>query len=1199
MAETKWTDAQREVIDVRDKNVLVAAAAGSGKTAVLVEHIISMVTGEGGKSPVDIDKLLVVTFTRAAASEMRERVMLALQRKLKEHPEDDHIRNQLTYIHNARITTIDSFCGDVVRTYFNEIDIDPAFKIGDSGDLELLKADVMAELLERNYAEGSDDFHRFVDTYSGSKNDSSIEEEIWSLYRYAESYPNPEKWLKSLYTRYEDAAKDDSWLGLVMDMLGAELDKVKLSARRVKKLAEDFGEAKLIDFISEECARIQAVTLSDDFDSCGDVLRAISFGRFPTIKGLSEADTLLKDRIKDERTAYKKNIDSVVTKYFARPYSDVVEDMKVCAPMVGELVRLVEDFGRSYKAAKLDKDMVDFSDVEHYALQILARETSADTYEPTDVAKEMAVDIHEIMIDEYQDSNLVQEIILNAVSGRGTGESNVFMVGDVKQSIYKFRQARPELFLDKYNRYPATNDGTDRKIVLSKNFRSRSQVLDCCNMIFEQIMVEGLGGITYDDDSKLYHGLPFPEGEDDYQAEIMFVDTEEFKDLDDDERPEKIELEAAMTLAKIKELVDGAGGKAPMQVYDKELKCMRNLQYRDIAILFRSTKGYGETYTDIFMRAGVPVHTTMSEGYFDVFEVSVILDMLSVIDNPRQDIKLAAVLKHIFGMTENMLADVRCAGNRADRMSFYEAFDRYDGVYKELVDRIKVQLNQFRQAAAYMSIYDLILYVLDETHFREFIMASRAGAKRMANVEMLLEKAQTYEEGPYSGLFNFVRYIELMKKYKVEEGEANLAGENDNSVKIMTIHKSKGLEYPVVFVAGMGKKMNMADVSKSIIIHPDLGIGVNRVDTVKRLRYKTLIKETIGSRIKKENLAEELRVLYVALTRAREKLILTGVGNVTKKRDEYAWLETVSERAIDVSTLGSAVTYLDWVMMATARDYTRQYVKFNRIKPKDIVYNRLEQAVAKSAARETLDNWDTDKVYNGDVRHHIETLFSYEYEYGEECTIRQKMSISDIKHIFMRMTADDELPAEEVHFGDPSEKGPSKGALRGTAYHRVFELYDYNRQVASPQDVQTMMADMVAKGLIDGASVELVDADKVYAFATSKTGMAMREAYRAGKLYREKPFVMGIPACHIEPDKYKSDELVVVQGIVDAWYDTDDGIVVVDYKTDSVDRIEDLQARYEGQLVYYGQALSGITGRPVKELVIYSVKFNKELVLKV
>ncbi len=1204
MADAKWTDAQRQVIDVRDKNVLVAAAAGSGKTAVLVEHIISLVTGADGGKPVDIDKLLVVTFTRAAAAEMRERVMQALQRKMKENPFDDHIRAQLTYIHNARITTIDSFCADVVRTYFNEIDIDPAFKIADNGDLELLKSDVMAALLEENYAAGSERFSRFIDIYSSTKHDANIEEEIWSLYRYAQSYPHPEKWLTSLKERYEEAAKDMAWLDAIMDMIKLEFSKAKSGVLRAVTMAESFGDEKLIDFIQAEADKIAAIELTDDFDSNADMISSISFGRFPTLKGLSEEDAIIKDRIKDERTAYKKAIETLAKKYFSRPYSDVVEDMSQCAPIVGELVRLVIDFGRAYKAAKVDKDMTDFADIEHYALDILAKEDDHGDYVPTAVAKEMSMDIHEIMIDEYQDSNLVQEIILNAVSGRGEDTSNIFMVGDVKQSIYKFRQARPELFLDKYDTYPATDDCDSIKIVLSKNFRSRKEVLDCCNMIFEQIMVRDLGGISYDDDNKLYHGMEFPEGTDDYKAEIMFIDSSELKELeeeyqygddslDQDEVPAKIELEAAMTVTKIKELMYGTADKAPMQVYDKELKAMRGLRFGDIAILFRSTKGYAETYTEVFMSEGIPVHTTMSEGYFDVFEVSVILDMLSVIDNPRQDIKLAAVLRHVFGLTENMLADIRCGRDG----TFYDAFTAYNGIYSQTVTEVKCQIDRYREVASYMSIYDLIIYMLDTTHFREFLMASQAGHKRMANVEMLLEKAKKYEEGAYSGLFNFVRYIELMKKYKVEEGEAHLTGENDDSVKIMTIHKSKGLEYPVVFVGGMGKRMNMMDVSKSIIVHPELGIGVNRVDVVKRLRYKTLVKEAIGSRIRLENLAEELRVLYVALTRAREKLILTGIGNVASKRDAYEWISQVKERPLEAGIVAGATTYMDWVMMAVARDYTSNYIQFTRVKPSQIMYRHIERQVLKDSREEALKNWDDSRIYDGDIRHQISTLLDYQYEHAEECNIRQKMSISDIKHMYMRMTASEELPSEEVHFGEPGEKGPSKGALRGTAYHRVLELFDYDKVVNTVEDIENMMSEMSDRGLIDRASIELVDPEKIYAFASSSLGLSMKEAYHRGRLYREKPFVMGIPACQIEPDKYHSSELVVVQGIVDAWYDTDDGIVVVDYKTDSVEHIEDLRARYESQLRYYGQALSSIVGKPIKELVIYSIKFNDVLVL--
>lgn len=1304
MAGTRWTDDQRKVIEVRDKNVLVAAAAGSGKTAVLVEHIISLVTGECGGEPIDIDKLLVVTFTNAAASEMRERILKALEQKMKENPTSDHLRKQLTYIHNAKIATIDSFCKDVVKEHFNEIDIDPAFKIADSGDLALLQSDVLSELLEKNYVEGTKEFHHLIDVYSDSRSDKAIEDKIMTLYRFSQSYPNPEKWLDSLVKAYEMDEEDVSnlennydeknvagnatknqtnnetnvdsanntenvcnvarsyssckWFRMAMKTINMQVEDLVSKAKKAMEEACDSGLDKLSDFLSEEYECLSRLTtITGDFDALSKAVKGFTFGRFPTLRGLSEEDTLIKDSIKGMRDEYKKALDKLAKKYFIRPLSEVLNDVRICAPVVRELVRIVKEFSMLYRQAKLDKDMTDFSDIEHYALEILAKEDEEGNYLPTLTAQEMAEDYYEIMIDEYQDSNLVQEIILTAISGRGKGISNVFMVGDVKQSIYKFRLARPELFLEKYDTYPLGEAGNKRdceKIVLSKNFRSRHQVLDFCNDVFRQIMVKDLGGISYDEENMLYPGMDFPNESDDYKAEIMFVDmddegqtTDKDKDTvtatgsdDLEDVPEKIELEAAMTVAKIKELMYGNGEKEPLRVFDKETKELRPLRFGDIAILFRSTKAYADTYTEVFMAEGIPVYTALTEGYFDTFEISAILDMLSVIDNPRQDIKLAAVLRNVFGLSENMLADIKLGKEG----SFYEAFESYEGIYANRVVYIKEKLLEYRQYASYKTIYDLICIIVEDTYFREFLMAGKAGEKRMANVEMLLQKAKNFEEGAYNGLFNFVRYIELMKKYKVEQGEANVSGENDDSVKLMTIHKSKGLEYPVVFVAGMGKRMNMADVTKDLIIHHELGIGINRIDTDKRVKYKTLIKETIAHKIKLENLAEELRVLYVALTRAREKLILTGVGRVTKKLDEYENLAVRDKIELDAMTIEKATSYMDWIMMCISHNYGSRHVTFNRVCPTGIIYKKMERTSLKDSLKKTLINWDYKKVYDGDIRKWLEDVFSAEYIYKEECGIRQKMSISDIKHMFMKMTADavdtDEFPAQEIyfgeaggtdeshencsgelgetdksyeshsgqarekgksqknHFGELGQIGPSKGALRGTAYHRVFELLDYDNMPENEADMTEMMEKMVSKGLIDKESVELVDAKKMVAFSKTDLAKRMEKAHKSNLLFREKPFVMGIPACEIDKEKYNSKELVVVQGIVDAWFIEDNEVIVVDYKTDSVEHIEDLDARYRSQLVYYGEAIKKITGREIKELVIYSVKFGKELVIK-
>lgn len=1196
MAATKWTDDQKNVIDIRDKNVLVSAAAGSGKTAVLVERIISIVTGEGGNEPVDIDKLLVVTFTRAAAGEMRERILKALEKKSLEQPLNEHLRKQMTYIHSPKITTIDSFCADVVREHFSEIDLDPAFKVGDTGELTLLRSDVMAKVLEDNYKRSEEGFLKFIDIYPGNKSDSGIEDIILRLYDFSQSYPNPKKWLDSLVEAYKEE-NASQWLDIIVNEIHGQLNEVA----RSMELASDLcsyssfdGYKKVID---DEKERFLKVLSKKDFDEIGVMIKGFSFGRMPTLKGLSSEDELSKKQIQSIRDGYKKTVKTVGTKYFARSLEDILKDVYSCLPVVETLVKLVKEFSAEYKNAKQDKDLVDFSDLEHNALDILVREDEQGKLVPTDTAREMAGDFYEVMIDEYQDSNLVQEIILNAVAGRGEAVPNVFMVGDVKQSIYKFRLARPELFLKKYNTYvPYEDKGDSKKIVLSKNFRSRYQVLDFCNMVFKQIMTKDLGGISYDEENMLYPGLDYPENDkDEYKTEILFIDTSEESDALSDEEPlSNIELEAALTAGRIKELVYGKNGSKPLSVYDKETGELRDVKFSDIAILFRSTARYAEVYTEVLMAEGVPVYTSLSEGYFDTFEIGAILDLLSVIDNPRQDIKLAAVLRNVFGLTENMLADIRIGGEG----SFYEAFADYNGIYGGMVSDIREKIDGYRKILSYTSIYDLICHIIEDTHFRQFIMSGRVGEKRLANVEMLLEKAKAYENGPYSGLFNFVRYIEKLKKYKVEQGEATTMGENDDSVKIMTIHKSKGLEYPVVFLGGMGKRMNMRDTADKLVIHHQLGIGINRVDTEKRLRYKTLIKEAIGSQIRLENIAEELRVLYVAMTRAREKLILTGIGNITSKLEKHAGCEKHKPMEFSPVNIANASSYMDWIIMSIIRGYGDNMWVFKRISPSDIFYDRISSESVAEDRKKALKLWDSDKIYDGDIRKAIRDTFDYSYEHEEECQIRSKMSISDIKHMYMKLTSDEERPAEVRDYSAENKEASidsSEGAKRGTAYHRVFELFDYEAALDSVEAVKRMMDGMAERGLIDKESIDLVNPYKMKSFSDSDLGARMRKAYLESKLYREKPFVMGIPACKIDPDKYKSEELVVVQGIVDAWFIEEDGIVLVDYKTDSVSNIEDLRARYESQLKYYGEALSSITGMPVKSRIIYSVKFEETL----
>lgn len=1215
MSKTNWTVEQQRVIETRDCNLLVSAAAGSGKTAVLVERIISIVKGEYGKEPVDIDNLLVVTFTRAAAAEMRERVLKALEEAVAEDPHNEHLRKQTTYVHNAKIATIDSFCTDVVREYFGNIDLDPGFTIGDTGELKLMMSDAVANVLEACYESGDEDFYEFVDEYTDPKKDSNIEEAILKLYKFASSYPNPKKWLESLIDMYR-VENADEWLDIVKDYVREQLEECLGNVNQAIELSDREPFTAYLEQLNEEKGWIEEMVAAEDYDEIGRRVKAATFKTIKILKGLSDEDKLWKDRIFLLRNGYKDIIKSLAAMYFSRNLGEIIHDVAVCYPVVKTLVGLTIKFMDEYKKLKQDKDILDFSDVQHYALEILVSEDEEGNYVPTQTARELSRDIHEIMIDEYQDSNYVQEIILNAVAGRGENVPNVFMVGDVKQSIYKFRLAKPELFLGKYDTYQTLTDnsgehGDDGKIILSSNFRSRCQVLDFCNMIFKQIMTKELGGISYDEENMLYPKFPYAdENMDSYKTEILFIDThkeqsgnanreENANDSDDSEEEslDKIEMEATVIADRILELVNGQGGNEILQVYDKNIKGTRPAKYSDIAILLRSTKKYGEILTQVLMSKGIGVTTVHDEGYFDTFEIGAILDMLSVIDNPRQDIKLASVLRNIFRLSENMLADIRIG----QKGSFYEAFHNYEGVYGNIIKDIKAKIDSYREMVSYTSIYDVICYVIEDTCFRQFVGAMAASEKRMANIEMLLEKARAYEDGPYNGLFNFVRYIEKLNKFQVEQGEANVVNEAENNVQIMTIHKSKGLEYPIVFVAGTGKDMNQQELKEQLIIHHKMGIGIDKIDTEKRVKYKTLLKETIKNKIKAENLAEELRVLYVALTRAREKLIITGVGDVTSKfSKKYAHLENAPFEMLNGRVISSAASYMDLIVMSVVRGIDSHLYDVCIIKPEEIIYNKMLKTAANDSYKEALIYWDKDKVYDPSIRKEIEDIFSYEYAYKEECGIKSKMSISDIKHMFMKLEFEEEGLTEKVSYEKKNTEdliSSKNGALRGNAYHRAFELFDYDRSIVSESDVEDMLKGILDKGLIDEEYVGLINPIKFCKFAVSDLGQRMKKAYSEGKLYREKPFVMGIPACDIDPEQYKSNELVVVQGIIDAWFIEDGEIVVVDYKTDGVNNIKDLDARYRSQLEYYGKALSEMTGLKVKQLVIYSTKFDQELVL--
>lgn len=1226
----KWTEEQNEVIITRNKNILVSAAAGSGKTAVLTERILQLVMDS--KHPIDIDQLVVVTFTRAAAGEMRERILKALQKKSDEYLElinhggeaqrekyiekFHYLQRQLSFIHNARITTIDSFCMDVVRENFAKINIDPAFKIGEEGELTLLRADVMAKVLERHYEEADENFLNFIDIYSSNRSDADVEQMISTLYQFAMSYPYPSQWIQRCAEEYEKKGaffEETDWYQALSAYLDRQIEIIRSDVEECLRLIAEadgpwaYQTAILADKVfMDEAGRAKTYEERQKL-FCSYSPQALSRKKQP------EADERKKELVKAIRDDYKKLIRGIADKYFSKTKEEVMSDMEAVRKNVKVLSELVLDFMQEFAAAKREKNLVDFHDLEHFALQILVEQKEDGTVVPTDTALSLAEDIGEIMIDEYQDSNYVQEMILMSISG-AKGRNNVFMVGDVKQSIYKFRMARPELFLEKYNRFERAGDGPDRKIILSKNFRSRKTILDVTNLVFGKIMTKALGGIEYNSEAALYYGADY--NSEDALVELLAADISEYgpedggeTELENDVNAK--ELEAEMAALRIQELFD-----QHFQIKDKATGQERDIKYSDVVVLLRSMGETGEVYERVLKSKGIPVKCPVKHGCFDSFEVKSVLEFLSIIDNPRQDIPLVAVLENIFRFTDEEIAKIKIFGGSSsmyENILIINEMDSCETALKEKLHKFFCLLQEYRKKKTYLTIYDLINRILEDTGFEYFISAFPDGSMRLTNLAMLKERASVYQQGSYSGLFNFIRYIEKNEQYEIVQETISGAGE-ENAVTIMSIHKSKGLEFPVVVAGALGKKFNNEDATKKVVLHQTYGMGMDRYDVERSMKSSTLMKRSISVQITMENLAEELRVLYVAMTRAKEKLILVCSGRMKNKWVKYERLaERAKEHPFHMNQILSATSYMDLLFMSLIegeehagrpdKGYIIQ-VKTAEELAKTLIRSQHEEAVGKKS----LDNWNVEYVYNQTIRDEIQKSFAYQYPYKEDIKLKAKVSVTDIKQRLMQMydiepEVTEEVPGivqedmEEIQprfLNKEEEEGAVSGTSRGNAYHRVFQLLDYGRDLSDYQKVQCYMDELLEKKLITEGIRKSVRNKDILSFLNSQTGKRMARAWKNGSLKREQQFVMGIPAAMVNQG-YKGGETVLVQGIIDAYFEEDGEMCVVDYKTDYVHNINELDKRYRMQLLYYGYAVERITGKKVKDKIIYSVKFGESL----
>lgn len=1270
----KFTPEQQRVIELHNSNILVSAAAGSGKTAVLVERIIRMICD--GEHPADIDRLLIVTFTNAAAAEMRERIAAGITARLETDPGNEHIQKQSALLHNAQITTIDSFSLFLIRNHFNEIGLDPDFRVADEGEIKLLQQEVLAQLLEDAYAgqfvpEAPEQFHACVEYFCPGGRESVLEQHILNLSRYAGSFPWPEEWLEERKNDYAagdmEALVHSDYGQYLTERVNRTVEGCLEKLREVKRLCElPDGPYMYGELTEAEIEQLERLTSCKDLEEQAAKVPTVTFGRLPSKKDDS-VDPAKRELAKAIRNSVKDTLSDLSESYFKTPLELAVEQGKACREPLRMLLDLVLEFDRRLLVAKQERHLIDFSDMEHYALQILLKRekveesggTGTDRTEtkyrivPSDVAMEYRQYFQEILIDEYQDSNLVQEYLLSAISGEEEGRYNRFMVGDVKQSIYKFRLARPELFLEKYDTYQEAGDLC--RIDLAKNFRSRIQVVDAVNGVFSRIMSREIGGIAYDDKAALYPGAVYPAQEDPaYGSELLLIQKPEKGEREESSIGEQHakgagvlvdydnvrQLEALAIAARIKQL------KGSMQVMEKSTGELRPVRYSDMVILLRTTSGWDEEFKKILEQQGIPVYITSKTGYFGALEVQELLQFLRVLDNPRQDIPLFGVMQSVFGgFTQEEIAQIRSGGegHSRKRMTLYEALKEVaqsgrtveegeeisagesageEAELSQKADTFLQRIGHYRNLTPYTSIRDLLQRILDDYDYLNYVTALPTGSKRRANVEMLLTKASAFEKTSYFGLFHFIRYMEQLEKYDVDYGEADTLDENADVVRIMSIHKSKGLEFPVVFVSGLSKRFNMQDANQSLIVDMDLGVAVDYVDSVRRIKNKTLRRAVLSAKMKEDNLAEELRVLYVALTRAREKLILTAV--LDKADEKWELSQMTGQEKLTYLDFCEAGSYMDFLLPILPKTG----IAVKTLRTEDLAAEELGEQLRMGDRREQLrliacgeTPLTGDPEENERKLMHLRERFAYQYPHPGLQKLYTKTTVSELK--IAAMAEKDEAAfhtfeeKEVVPYipGFRREQEKVSGAVRGNAFHRTMELLDFTylftesglftgcpnyyeeyRRGLDKNRLQNRLEEFLQRETVSLRLTEeyakAVSLPKILNFLEQELAYRMWRAQEQGLLYREQPFVLGIDAKRLDPD-LPEGEKVLIQGIIDVFFIEDGEIVLLDYKTDVIDSLEALWNRYNVQIQYYEEALTKLMQMPVKERILYSFYLEK------
>ena len=1277
------TPQQKTAVTAAGTDILVAAAAGSGKTATLVERVIHMLTRP--QDPVDVDRLLVVTFTEAAATEVRDRIGAALQDALAKDYGEPHLQRQLALLGRAHISTLHSFCLGLVRQYFYKLALDPAVTVMGEHEALLLRSEVLDQLMARKFEKEPPDgpFYALVDSYGGKRGDDNLRRLIASLYGYVQTLPWPKKWLDDSLAAFHyppgtPVTSTAFWQELKKHWRRS-LMEARARLQEAERLAREAGgPGEVQDELAAEIEQLSAAvaaTKSDDWETWKVALISVTFPHLPAWTGATDEPAVVK-KVKSLRDRARKIVKEFQEGYFSRPPEQWLADLAQAAPYMETLATLVNEFAAAYQAAKAEKGQVDFADLEHLALRLLSDPAAPPGERPSDVAREIRSRFVEVIVDEYQDINATQDAILGLLAS--DGGPHRFLVGDVKQSIYGFRHAEPSLFMDKYRRYQPWDTTTPsaapgRRIILGTNFRSRKSIVDAVNFVFRQIMTSETGGIPYDADAALIYGAGYPPlpaslaeaGElpvelhlleqqndldpDDAVRDPAAQDAGEREDDENDETSEEsfpgpagregpldlaylrsVEREAWLVAWRIRNLVTGTPEAPPARVWDRETGQYRPVRYRDIVVLLRAPAGRANIYLEALGQAGVPAYAQVGTGYFSATEVQVMLSLLQVLDNPRQDIPLAAVLRSpLAGLGAKDLANIRLAAPNA---SFYDAVltaskTAPDQSLRDTLSRLLAWLETWRTAARRRPLSQVVWQIYQDTAYLHYVQGMPGGAQREANLLALYERARQFDQFARQGLFRFLRFIERLQEEGEDMGVAPVSSESEDVVRLMSIHKSKGLEFPVVVLAGLGFGFGGHD-QPDVIFHRRLGLGPQLVDTVQRVKYPTLAYQAVREANRLDGLAEELRILYVAMTRAREQLILVGSArNLKTKAAGWAIARSVAGWPLPGYLLTGATSYLDWLGSALMRHPDAKplhdlaglqlasdpeltgHPSHWKVQLWDTQTLAAALDLGASTGHEDAFDWQSigamaplGRTFAPEITKPLESKLFWTYPYAQLSQRFAKLAATEIPTPFQ---SGDAPPAAAM---PPHNTGPNLAyrpkfvqAQRqltpselGTLVHRVLQHVDLAR-TCDAEDLAGQLQDMVARNIITAADTKAVDVQSLAAFFASPLGRRARA--HPERVRREVAFTLAVPAREIYPDLdpvIAGQEKVIVQGTIDLLIEEPDGFVMVDYKTGDHDPAA-ASLTYKGQIDIYRRAVETILGRPVHEAYLYFVSAGQAI----